>query len=150
YINSGYATLDGTSMAAAHASGLVALYIAANGRPHSLQDVNRIRQAIVDGSQPQPLWHPGACSWPSARYPTFTTCADPNSTSHEPLTTPSESWLSVTIIGAGFQSGAFQLSFVAGPAYTYTVQYADTLLPPIEWSDLVATNCPWSTWGTVT
>src|SRR5205085_1833442 len=56
WINSGYAMDTGTSMAAAHVSGLVALYVAANGRGHNLQDVINIRQAIVDNSLPQSQW----------------------------------------------------------------------------------------------
>jgi subtilisin len=56
YLANGYATLTGTSMATAYASGLVSLHIAGNGRAHSAQDVYRIRQALVDNGQPQSTW----------------------------------------------------------------------------------------------
>ena len=48
--NGGYETRSGTSMAAAYVSGLVALYIAANGRATNAEGVYRIRQAIIDHS----------------------------------------------------------------------------------------------------
>ena len=54
YTNSGYATLTGTSMSCAHASGLVALYIAANGRATNAQGVEPlIRQALINSGQGQ-------------------------------------------------------------------------------------------------
>ena len=52
-INSSYSFNSGTSMAAPHAAGLVALYIAANGRANNAQEVYAIRQALIDSASPQ-------------------------------------------------------------------------------------------------
>src|SRR5208282_3372475 len=51
--NSGYAIHNGTSAAAPHVAGLVALYIAANGAPTNAAGVYAIRQAIINHSLPQ-------------------------------------------------------------------------------------------------
>jgi subtilisin family serine protease len=53
--NYGFAT--GTSLAAPHVAGLVALYIAANGRATNADGVYRIRQAIVNAGSPQSQWN---------------------------------------------------------------------------------------------
>lgn len=47
---------NGTSAAAPHVTGLVALYIATHGRATDAAGVYRIRQAIVDAAQPQSAW----------------------------------------------------------------------------------------------
>ncbi len=52
YKDAGYATASGTSAAAPHGAGLVALRVAARGRASDARGVYRIRQALVDAGQP--------------------------------------------------------------------------------------------------
>src|ERR1019366_2306934 len=128
YLTNGYATLTGTSMACAHASGLVALYIAANGRAHSAQDVYRIRQALVDSAQPQSAWGnmSGARDY------------DGNP---EPLGVASLSWIpSMRFLSETMKPGGLQIDFSTLPGYTHTVQYRTSVNGTNAWSTPASTN----------
>jgi len=66
YKNNGYATGSGTSMAAPHGAGSIALYIARYGRAVDAQGVWAIRQALIDSAEPQTLWGPADTKDPDA------------------------------------------------------------------------------------
>ena len=53
-----YGIMSGTSVAAPHVAGVVALHVAASGRANNAAEVHAIRQAIVDGGSPMADWRP--------------------------------------------------------------------------------------------
>lgn len=122
--NGGYVIRPGgTSSATAHVTGLVALYIAANGRATNAAGVYAIRQAIVNASLPQSQWNTNN-----------TQDLDANP---EPLAIASEVWIPKPVLTNTVSvPGNFQVSFAAVPGYDYTVQSTTNLAAPSAWTNL--------------
>ncbi len=117
----------GTSDATAYVTGLVALYIAANGRATNAAGVYHIRQEIVDHSLPQTQW---------ASYPNTGNYGGP-----APLAMPSEAWVpQPRFYSESRTPQGVALSFAAVPGYQYRVQYTDSLSGSNHWADLAVTN----------
>jgi subtilisin family serine protease len=126
--NGGYRLVAGTSFAGPHVAGLVALYIAANGRATNAEGVYRIRQAIVDASLPQSQWRTNSTGDPDGN--------------PEPLALANESWVPTPrITRIPNNPGRFELSFTAVPGYDYSAQFTDDLSHPPGWTD-IATASP--------
>ena len=118
----------GTSAAAPHVAGLVALYISTHGRATDAAGVYRIRQAIIDAALPQSQW-PCPNSF------------DPD-VNHEGLAVASLSWAPsaprFTHLAKVPQGVDVDFSTVAG--YTHTLQAAASLGSPTLWTDIFSTN----------
>jgi len=126
-----YANGYGTSLAAPHVAGLVALYIAANGRAHDAQGVYNIRQAIVNNSLPQSQWNN----------------ASPNPMKNgvvplpAPLAMPSTNWVPQPwVLRADMTAHGFEVYFETVPGYTYTLQCCASLGQTNQWTSLASTN----------
>jgi subtilisin len=128
--NESYIFSYGTSAASAHVAGLVALYIAANGRATNAAGVYAIRQAIVNNSLSQSLWHnPSPNPMKNGVVPL-----------PAPLAMPSEKWVPQPwIANAALVSNTLQLTFNTVPGYAYTVEYAASPSTPAPWLTLTAT-----------
>ncbi len=129
------AIMSGTSMATAHVTGLVALYLAANPAP-ATPDANwvySIRQTLINCGLPQSQWG-------------VTNTFDPDG-NPEPLAVVSESWIpQPNILGWSAAPEGVQLTFLTVPGYTYTMQYNDSWAKP-AWSNLSTNE---NTLGSVT
>ncbi len=122
-----YKKSSGTSMAAPHVAGLVALYIAANGRATNAAGVYAIRQAIIDSAQPQSEWQTPETYDPDG--------------SQEGLAVPSLSWIPARrFTHQQPQTNGFALNFTTLPGYSHTVQSTETLAATNSWTDLTTTN----------
>jgi hypothetical protein len=116
-------------MSCGFASGLVALYIAANGRATNAEGVYAIRQALINSGLAQTNW--------SSLYQ-YVGDYDFNP---EPLGLPSENWIPLPIItSASMTAQGFQLSFPTVPGYTYTVQGMNSLNSSCQWTNIASTN----------
>jgi subtilisin family serine protease len=131
WIGETYKAMYGTSAAAPHVAGLVALYIAANGRAYDAQGVYNIRQAIVNNSLPQSEWNnPNPNPMKNGVVPLPT-----------PLAMPSENWVpQPRIVNATLVTNSLQMSFQTVPGYTYAVQYSASLTATNTWTPLTSTN----------
>jgi hypothetical protein len=114
-----YVTLSGTSMAAGHVSGAVALYVAANGRASNAVDVARIRQAMIDAAEPQTTWGPADTRDRDTNHEGMVRVIA-SAASAPPLTVPA-----LNMIRSGQNCG---ISFMTAVGRVYTVEFKNSLL----------------------
>jgi subtilisin family serine protease len=126
-----YEPASGISVAAPHVAGLVALYIAANGRATNAEGVYKIRQAIVNSALPQSRWNnPNPNPMKNGVVPL-----------PAPLAMPSENWVPKPWFRtAAMLTNTLQLTFDTVPGYTYTVEYAASAIASPPWTTLLSTN----------
>src|SRR5205085_4585286 len=108
------------SMSAPHVAGLVALYIAANGRATNAAGVYAIRQAIINNSLPQSQWRTNQTG---------------EKGNPAPLAMPSENWVPVPkIAGPAAATNGYDFSFQTVPGYDYALEYKRLLNGSNDWN----------------
>lgn len=138
-IGQSYGNISGTSAAAPHVAGLVALHILANGRAYDEKGVYKIRQAIIDESQrlqPQSAW--------ATAGDTLDTDGKP-----EPLAYPSEGWIPAPVVSQRILnhtnqefamklqgSGDGTLAPCSLPGYVYRLRFTEELGAGVNWQDV--------------
>jgi len=140
YTNSQAAIMSGTSMAAAHVSGLAALYVTANGRATNAAGVYKIRQDLINKGLPVANWQNG---YRGAHSPDY--YYEPLAIAPPDSDDPTKTWVPEKVTWASCYPGVgVVIEAQAAPGYTYEVRYSDEY-----YNDVInipyATNSPYST-----
>jgi len=98
----------GTSLAGAHVSGAVALYVTANGRATSSTGVQAVKQALVAAGEPQSAWGPANTLDPDSYHEPLVNAAGGSSPPPPPPpgNNPPTVLISSPVSGSTFSSGA--------------------------------------------